>query len=200
MAVTGAIQPRVAVSRQTVDPPGPLLGCRNTQGDPCKFSRMRETHTATSRLPGRSSSCQVSPQITQAPRKQEPRSTIRHRASKGKRRRKPGPEQLAFKLVHEDRPDCCGAHDEGDLPRFRRFQRAVSIEVGQRVVLGCTIWSTRNRMPVESGTWGKISEVGSTIKVEWQLPYYRTPLWDCFLPDEYSKYFEEELEMNSFSP
>jgi len=54
-------------------------------------------------------------------------------------------------------------------------------------------------MPIESGTWGEISEVGSTIKVEWQLPYFQTPLWDCFPPDEYLKYFEEELEMNSFS-
>jgi len=74
------------------------------------------------------------------------------------------------------------------------------MEVGQRVVLVCTIWSKQNQMPIESGTWGKVSDVGSTIKVEWQLPYYGTALWDCFLPDEYSKYFEEELEMNSFSP
>jgi len=74
------------------------------------------------------------------------------------------------------------------------------MEVGQRVVLVCTIWSKQNQMPIESGTWGKVSDVGSTIKVELQLPYYGTALWDCFLPDEYSKYFEEELEMNSFSP
>ena len=73
------------------------------------------------------------------------------------------------------------------------------MEVGQRVVLVCTIWSTHNRMPIESGTWGVISEAGSTIKVEWQLPYYREPLWDRFPPDEYINYFEEELEMNSFS-
>jgi hypothetical protein len=163
------------------------------------FPECGETHTATTKPPGRSSSCQVSPQITQTHPKQEPRSTIRHRASKGKRRRKPGPQQLAFKLVHEDRPDCRGAHNESNVVPFRRFQRAVSMEVGQRVVLVCTIWSTHNRMPIESGTWGEISEVGSTIKVEWQLPHYRSPLWDRFRPDEYMNYFEEELEMNSFS-
>ncbi|SRR5258708_7413644 len=163
------------------------------------FPECGETHTATTRTPGRSSSCQVFPQITQALRKQEPRSTIKHSARKEKRRRKFGPEQLAFKLVHENRPDCRGAHDRGDLVRFRRFQKAVSMEVGQRVVLVCTIWSTHNRMPIESGTWGVISEAGSTIKVEWQLPYYREPLWDRFPPDEYINYFEEELEMNSFS-
>ena len=165
------------------------------------FPECGETHAATTKIPGteRSSSCQVSPQITLTHRKQEPRSTIKHRASKEKRRRKSGPEQLAFKLTHEDRADCRWSHDESNLVPFRRFQRAVSMEVGQRVVLACTIWSTHNRMPIESGTWGEISEVGSTIKVEWQLPYYRTPLWDCFLPDEYLKYFEEEIEMNSFS-
>ena len=73
------------------------------------------------------------------------------------------------------------------------------MEVGQRLVLVCTIWSTHNRMPIESGTWGEISEVGSTIKVEWQLPYFCEPLWDRFPPDEYINYFEEELEMNSFA-
>jgi hypothetical protein len=163
------------------------------------FPECGETHTATTKPPGRSSSCQVSPQISQTPRKQETQSTIKHRASKGKRRGKSGPEQLAFKLVHEDRPDCRGAHDESTQVPFRRFQRAVSVEVGQRVVLVCTIWSTHNRMPIESGTWGEISEVASNIKVEWQLPYYREPLWDRFPPDEYINYFEEELEMNSFS-
>ncbi len=165
------------------------------------FPDCGEIHTATTNKPGtkRSSSCQVSPQITLTHQNQEPRPTTKHRASKEKRRRKSGPEQLAFKLVHEDRADCRGSHDESNLVRFRRFQRAVSMEVGQRVVLVCTIWSTRNRMPIESGTWGEISEVGSTIKVEWQLPYFQTPLWDCFPPDEYLKYFEEELEMNSFS-
>jgi hypothetical protein len=163
------------------------------------FPECGETHTATTTTPGRSSSCQVSPQTSRIARKQERRSTIKHRASKEKRRRKSGPEQLAFKLVHEDRPDCRGPHDEGDPVRFRRFQRPVAMEVGQRVVLVCTIWSTHNRMPIESGTWGEISEVGSTIKVEWLLPYYREPLWDRFPPDEYITYFEEELEMNSFS-
>lgn len=162
------------------------------------FPECGETHTATTDNPGRSS-CQVSSQVSQTPRKQEARSTIRHRASKKKRGRKPGPEQLAFKLVHEDRPDCRGSHDKSGTVRFRRFQRAVSMGVGQRAVLVCTIWSTRNRMPIESGTWGEISEVGSTIKVEWQLPYYREPLWDRFPPDEYINYFEEELEMNSFA-
>ena len=73
------------------------------------------------------------------------------------------------------------------------------MEVGQRVVLVCTLWSTHNRMAIESGTWGEIREVDSTIKVEWQLPYFQTPLWDRFRPDEYLNYFEEELEMNSFS-
>ncbi len=162
------------------------------------FPECGETHTATTKNPGRSA-CQVSPQVTPTLRKQKERSTIRHRATKGKRRRKSGPEQLAFRLVHEDRADCRGSHDEGNLVRFRQFQRAVSMEVGQRIVLVCTIWSTHNRMPIESGTWGEICEVGRTIKVEWQLPYYRTPLWDCFPPDEYGSYFEEELEMNSFS-
>ena len=162
------------------------------------FPECGEIHTATTQNPGRSS-CQVSPQITQTHRKQKPRSTIKHRASKEKRRRKSSPEQLAFKLTHEDRPDCRETHDEGDQVRFRRFQRAVSMEVGQRVVLACTIWSTHNQMPIESGTWGAIAEVGSTITVEWQLPYYRSPLWDRFPPDEYTNYFEEELEMNSFS-
>jgi hypothetical protein len=163
------------------------------------FPKCWETHTAATRLPGRSSTCQVSQQITETHRKEESRSTIRHRASKGKRRRKSGPEQLAFKLVHEDLPDCRGSHEEGDHVRFRRFQRAVSMEVGQRVVLVCTIWSTRNQTTIESGTWGEISEVTSSIKVEWQLPYFQTPLWDSFPPDEYISYFEEELEMNSFS-
>jgi len=165
------------------------------------FPECGETHTATTNIPGtnRSSICQVSPQITQSQRKPETRSTIKHRASKRKRRSKSGPQQLAFKLVHEHRPDCRGAHDEDDQVHFRRFQRAVSMEVGQRVVLVCTIWSTHNQMPIESGTWGEISEVGSTIKVEWQLPYYASPLWDRFPPDEYLDYFEEELEMNSFS-
>ncbi len=165
------------------------------------FPDCGEIHTATTNKPGtkRSSSCQVSPQITPTRRKQESRSTIKHRASKEKRRRKSGPEQLAFKLTHEERADCLGSHDETKVVPFRRFQRAVSMEVGQRVVLVCTIWSTHNRMPIESGTWGAIAEVGSTIKVEWQLPYYRTPLWDCFPPNEYLNYFEEELEMNSFS-
>lgn len=162
------------------------------------FPECGETHAATTKTPGRSS-CQVSPQITQTNPKQEPRSTTKHRARKEKRRRKSGPQQLAFKLVHEDRPDCRGRHDESNLVPFRRFQRAVSMEIGQRVVLVCSIWSTHNRMPIESGTWGEISEVGSSIKVEWQLPYYLMPLWDCFPPDEYLKYFEEELEMNSFS-
>ena len=165
------------------------------------FPECGETHTATTKKPGtkRSSSCQVSPQITRTDQNQEALSTIKHRASKEKRRRKSGPEQLAFKLAHEDRADCRGSHDESRVVPFHRFQRAVSMEVGQRVVLVCTIWSTNNRMPIESGTWGAIAEVGSTIKVEWQLPYYRTPLWDCFPPDEYLNYFEEELEMNSFS-
>ena len=165
------------------------------------FPECGETHTATTNIPGTKSSsiCQVSPQITQSHRKQETRSTIKHRASKRKRRSKSGPQQLAFKLVHEHRPDCRGAHDEDDQVHFRRFQRAVSMEVGQRVVLVCTIWSTHNQMPIESGTWGAIAEVGSTIKVEWQLPYYASPLWDRFPPDEYLKYFEEELEINSFS-
>jgi hypothetical protein len=146
------------------------------------FPECGETHTATTNIPGTksSSTCQVSPQITQTNRKQETRSTIKHCASKRKRRSKSGPKQLGFKLVHEDRPDCQGAHDEDDQVHFRRFQRAVSMEVGQRVVLVCTIWSTHNRMPIESGTWGAIAEVGSTIKVEWQLPYYRSPLWDRF--------------------
>jgi hypothetical protein len=161
------------------------------------------THTATTTNPltqaKGSSSCQVSPQINQTHRKQKSQSTIKHRASKEKRRRKSGPQQLAFKLVHEDRADCRGSHDESGPVPFRRFQRAVSMEVGQRVVLVCTIWSTHNQMPIESGTWGEISEVGSTIKVEWQLPYYREPLWDRFPADEYIDYFEEELEMNSFS-
>jgi hypothetical protein len=165
------------------------------------FPDCGEIHAATIKTPGteRSSSCQVSPQITLTHRKQEPRSTIKHRASKENRRRKSGPEQLAFKLVHEDRSDCRGSHDESNLVPFHRFQRAVSMEVGQRVVLVCTIWSIHNQMPIESGTWGAVAEVGSTIKVEWQLPYFRTPLWDCFPPDEYLDYFEEELEMNSFS-
>jgi hypothetical protein len=162
------------------------------------FPDCGETHTATKKIPGteRSSSCQVSPQIPR-PRSQEPRSTIKHRAKQ--RRRKVGPEQLAFKLAHEDRADCQGSHDESNVVPFHRFQRAVSMEVGQRVVLVCTIWSTKNRMPIESGTWGEISEVGSSIKVEWQLPYFQTLLSDCFRPDEYLSYFEEELEMNSFS-
>lgn len=116
-----------------------------------------------------------------------------------KRRLKTGPEQLAFKLAHEDRADCRGSHDESRVVPFHRFQRAVSMEVGQRVVLICTIWSTKNQMPIESGTWGEISEVGSTIKVEWRLPYFQIPLCDRFPPDEYVNYFEEELEMNSFS-
>jgi hypothetical protein len=72
------------------------------------------------------------------------------------------------------------------------------MEVGQRVVLVCTIWSTRNQTPIESGTWGVIGQVAGDIKVEWQLPYFQTPLWDCFPPDEYLDYFEEEIEMNSF--
>ena len=142
---------------------------------------------------------QVSPQIALTHQKQKPRSTIKHRASKEKRRRKSGPDQLAFKLAHEDRADCRGSHDESNVVPFHRFQRAVTIEVGQRVILVCTIWSTRNKMPIESGTWGSVAEVSSTIKVEWRLPYYRTPLWDCFPPDEYVDYFEEEIEMNSFS-
>ena len=132
------------------------------------FPDCGENHAVTTNIPGRkqrSSSCQVSPQITRS-RSQEPRSTVQHRARQGKRRRKSGPEQLAFKLVHEDRADCRGAHDESGVVPFHRFQRAVSMEVGQRVVLICTIWSTKNRMPIESGTWGEISEVGSSIKVE----------------------------------
>jgi hypothetical protein len=145
------------------------------------------------------SSCQVSPQKLRTHRKQEPGSTIKHRASKEKRRRKSGPEQLTFKLTHEDRAECRGSHDQSNVVAFHRFQRAVSMEVGQRVVLVCTIWSTRNQMPIESGTWGVISEVAGAIKVEWQLPYFQTPLWDCFPPDEYLDYFEEELEMNFFS-
>ena len=144
------------------------------------------------------SSCQVSPQKLRTHRKQKPRSTIKHRASKEKRRRESGPEQLTFKLTHEDRPECRGPHESNLVP-FHRFQRAVSMEVGLRVVLVCTIWSTHNQMAIESGTCGEISEVGSTVKVEWQLPYYQAPLWDRFPPDEYLDYFEEELEMNSFS-
>ena len=152
-------------------------------------------HTQGGGRPGR----QVSPQVILTHQKQEPRSTIRHRASKEKRRRKSGPEQLAFKLTHENRADCRRSHDESNVVPFHRFQRAVSMKIGQRVVLACTIWSTNNRMPIESGTWGAIAEVGSTIKVEWQLPYFQTPLWDRFPPDDYLNYFEEELEMNSFS-
>jgi hypothetical protein len=157
------------------------------------------THAATANIPGTDrSSCQVSPQIPR-PGSQKPRSTIKHRASKEKRRRKAGPEQLAFKLAHEERADCGGSHDECNVVPFHRFQRAVSMEVGQRVVLVCTIWSTHNQMPIESGTWGEVAEVGSTVKVEWQLPYFQTPLWDRFPPDEYLNYFEEEFEMNCFS-
>jgi len=148
------------------------------------FPECGETHTATTNIPGtkRSSTCQVSPQITQTHRKQETRSTIKHRASKGKRWRKSGPQQLAFRLVHEGRPDCQGAHDKDEQVRFRRFHRAVSMEVGQRVVLVCTIWSTHNRMPIESGTWGAIAEVGSTIKVEWRCHITRALCGTAFHP------------------
>ncbi len=156
------------------------------------FPECGETHTTSTKIPGTvGSSCQVSPQATRSLREQDPRSTIKHHSRKEKRRRKRGPQQLAFKLTHEERPDCKGSHDESNQVPFRRFQRTGPIEAGQRVVLVCTIWSTLNRMPIESGTWGEISEVGSNIRVEWQLPHYRTPIWDCFRPDEYVDYFEE---------
>src|SRR5947207_11649640 len=83
-------------------------------------------------------------------------------------------------------------HEPRNSALFYRFQKTVSMNVGQRAVLICTVWSTRNRMQIESGTWGQISDVGSSIRVEWLLPYFRTPLWDCFRSDEYVDYFEEE--------
>lgn len=158
-------------------------------------AKTKAAHTQGDGRPAR----QVPPQITLPYQKPEPRSTIKHRASKEKRRRRSGPQQLIFKLTHENRDECGGSHNDSSVVPFHRFQRAVSMDVGQRVVLVCAIWSTHNQMPIESGTWGEISEVGSTIKVEWQLPYYQSPLWDRFPPDEYLNYFEEELEMNSFS-
>lgn len=114
-------------------------------------------------------------------------------------RRKSGPERLALKLADEDRADCRGSRDQSDLAPFHRFQRAVSMEVGQRVVLVCTIWSTHNQMAIESGAWGAIRETANTIRVEWQLPFYRRPLSDRFRPDEYPNHFEEVSEMNSFA-
>ena len=158
------------------------------------FPECGETHASYDKPPGRLSHAQVSPQIPRTFVKQKARSTTKHRATKEKGRRRSDPQQLAFTLVREDRPNCQEARSESDRVRFGRFQGAVSMEVGQRVMLICTIWSTMNRMAIESGTWGEISEVGNTIKVEWQLPCYSEPLWDRFPPDEYIDYFEEELE------
>jgi len=100
-------------------------------------------------------------------------------------------QQLALSLVSEER-DKALPPGQGRHPPLRKFNKAVSMEVGQRVLLVCAIWSTRNRMTIESGTWGEITEVYSTIKVEWKLSFDRNPLWDRFPANEYLDYFEEK--------
>ena len=108
--------------------------------------------------------------------------------------------QLTASLVPAERRPLPAGVDLIDYgtDRHLEYDFVVGADVGQRVVLVCTIWSTHNRIPIEARL-GEISEVGSTIMVEWQLPYYREPLWDRLPPDDYLDYFEEELEMNSFT-
>ncbi len=84
------------------------------------FPECGETHADMTKPPGRLSGSKVSPQTPQAYPCQ--RSTVKHRASKERRRPKSGPEQLAFKLTHEDRPDCRG-HDVNNAVRFEDFKK-----------------------------------------------------------------------------
>jgi hypothetical protein len=116
--------------------------------------------------------------------------TIKKRAVK-RSRINSNPQQIALSLASEERAKAQES-GQGHQPPLHRFKRTVSMEVGQRILLICAIWSTRNRMTIESGTWGKVAEVCSTIKVEWELPYDRNPLWDRFPANEYLDYFEEE--------
>lgn len=152
------------------------------------FPECGETQAAKTKPPGRLSSGQVSPQTPQTQRSRW-RSTSNASRKQGKTSAEIREGQLAFKFTNET------GSRVSPKPRnsvvLHRFQRTVSMKVGQRAVLICTIWSTRNRMQIQSGTWGEISDVGSTIKVEWELPSYLEPLWDCFPPDEYLDYFEE---------
>jgi len=123
------------------------------------------------------------------------RMAMKRCVGKGNRGIKADPEQLALAFASQDQ-DQSSSQKAGDQRAealfLHRSESPVSMEVGQAVVLICSIWSPRNRMTIESGTWGKIAEVGSTVTVEWQLPYYQTPFWDCFPPDECLNYFEEE--------
>lgn len=116
--------------------------------------------------------------------------TIKKRATK-KGRINTRPQQLALSLASKETAEPQGS-SEGHQVLLHRFNKTVSMEVGQRILLICAIWSTRNRMTIESGTWGKVAEVCSTIKVEWELPYDRNPLWDRLPASEYLDYFEEE--------
>jgi hypothetical protein len=117
-------------------------------------------------------------------------STVKKRAAK-RNRINANPQQLALSLASEQSAEAQRS-DQGQRPPLHRFNKAVSMEVGQRILLVCAIWSTRNRMTIESGTWGEVAEVCSTIKVKWELPYERNPLWDRFPANEYLDYFEEE--------
>jgi hypothetical protein len=132
-----------------------------------------------------------SPQTTRTHRKPEPQVTRKHRASTENRRGKACCQQLTLSLAGVEQAEPRGS-GQGHQPKLPRFDRMVSMQKGQRVLLVSAIWSTRNRMTIESGTWGKVAEVGSTIKVKWNLPYFRKRLWDRFRPDEYLDYFEEE--------
>lgn len=116
--------------------------------------------------------------------------TIKKRAAK-RGRTKPNPQQLGLSLVNQGGTEPQGS-SQGPQPPLYRFSNTVSMEVGQRILLVCAIWSTRNRMTIESGTWGEVTEVCSTIKVRWELPHDRKPLWDRFPANEYLDYFKEE--------
>jgi hypothetical protein len=121
-------------------------------------------------------------------------STVMERcAGKRNRGRRADPEQLALEFASQDQASSPTPDTQRPEAQFRhRFERPLSMEVGQTVVLICSIWSPRNRMTIERGTWGKIAEVGTAIKVKWKLPYFRKRLWDRFRPDEFLDYFEEE--------
>lgn len=113
--------------------------------------------------------------------------TVKKRVTK-RSRINVGPQQLALSLASAEAQGSARGHQA----QPHRFDKAVSMAIGQRILLVCAIWSTRNRMTIESGTWGEVAEVCSTVKVKWELPYDRNPLWDRFPANEYLDYFEEE--------
>jgi hypothetical protein len=157
------------------------------------FPEWRGAHTATATMNPRLPAAVLpsSPQITLTHRKSEPQVTIKQFAGTENRSGNACSPQLTLSFAGVEQAEASRS-GQGHQPKLHRFDRVVSMQKGQRVLLVSAIWSTRNRITIESGTWGEVAEVGSTIKVKWNLPYFRKRLWDRFRPDEYLDYFEEE--------